>query len=200
MRKIIVTTTITLDGVMQGPGAPKEDTSGDFKYGGWAAAYGDDIFDKEFAKELIPSDYLLGSRTYDIFVAFWPEHADIWPGISDGTKYVVSDSPKELGWQNSKLITGDNILGQIKELKNSEGADLQVWGSSQLVQLLLKNDLIDEVWLKIIPITLGSGKKLFGEGTIPVAFKLTDSTVTPSGVIMTRYARNGEVKTGTVGA
>ncbi len=198
MRKIIVTTTISLDGVMQGPGGSKEDTSNDFKLGGWAGSFGDDVFSEEFAKELAPSDYLLGSRTYDIFVSYWPEHADWWPGIGDGMKYVVSDSPKKLTWKNEKLITGDNILAQIKELKESDGADLQVWGSSVLVQLLLENDLVDELWLKIIPVTLGSGKKLFGEGTKPAAFKLTHSTVTPNGVTMNHYARNGEVQISTI--
>lgn len=198
MRKIIVTTTISLDGVMQGPGGPKEDTSGGFKYGGWAGSFGDDVFNEEFAKELAPSDYLLGSRTYDIFAGYWPKHADWWPGIGDGMKYVVSDSPKELTWKNEKLITGDDILGQIKELKESEGADLQVWGSGQLVQLLLENDLVDELWLKFIPVTLGTGKKLFGEGTRPAAFKLTHGVITPNGVTMNHYARNGDIKLSTI--
>ena len=198
MRKIIVTTTISLDGVMQGPGGPGEDTSNDFKLGGWAGPFGDETFGTELAKELAPKEYLLGSRTYDIFVGYWPKHASYWPGINDGMKYVVSDSPKELTWKNEKLITGDDILGQIKELKASDGPDLQVWGSGQLVQLLLENDLVDELWLKFIPVVLGSGKKLFGDGAIPVAFKLTRSVVTPNGVIMAYYARNGEVKTETI--
>jgi dihydrofolate reductase len=198
MRKIIVTTTISLDGVMQGPGGPKEDTSNGFKYGGWAGAFGDETFGKEFAKELAQTDYLLGSRTYDIFAGYWPEHAEFWPGINEGMKYVVSDKPKELTWKNEKLITGDDILGQIKELKESDGADLQVWGSSVLVQLLLENDLVDELWLKIIPVTLGSGKKLFAEGTKPAAFKLTHSVVTPGGVTMNYYARDGEIKIDTI--
>ena len=198
MRKIIVTTTVSLDGVMQGPGGPKEDTSGDFKYGGWAGSFGDDVFNEEFAKELAPSDYLLGSRTYDIFAGYWPQHADWWPGIGDGMKYVVSDGPKKLSWKNEKLITGDNILGQIKELKQSEGADLQVWGSGQIVQLLLENDLVDELWLKFIPVTLGVGKKLFADGTRPAAFKLTYSVVTPNGVTMNHYVRNGEIKLGDI--
>jgi dihydrofolate reductase len=198
MRKIIVTTTLSLDGVMQGPGGPGEDTSNGFKLGGWAGAFGDETFGKEFAKELAQTDYLLGSRTYDIFVNYWPEHADFWPGINEGMKYVVSNTKKELGWKNTQLITGDDILGQIKKLKESEGADLQVWGSGQLVQLLLENDLVDELWLKLIPVTLGEGKKLLGDGTIPAAFKLTHSVVTPSGVIMTYYARNGEIKIDTI--
>jgi dihydrofolate reductase len=196
MRKIIVTTMLTLDGVMQAPGGPEEDASEGFKYGGWSAPYGDDVFDKELAKEMVPSDYLLGRRTYEIFNAFWPKHADIWPAIGNGMKYVVSSTIAESDWENTTFITD---VSEIEKVKNSAGADLQVWGSGQLVQLLLQHDLVDELWLKILPITLGSGKKLFGEGTIPAAFKLTDSTVTPSGVIMTRYARNGEVRTGTVG-
>lgn len=198
MRKIIVTTTISLDGVMQGPGGPKEDTSGDFKYGGWAGSFGDDVFNEEFAKELAQSDYLLGSRTYDIFAGYWPKHADWWPGINNGMKYVVSHGPKKLSWKNEKLITGDNILEQIKELKQSGSTDLQVWGSGQLVQLLLKHDLVDELWLKFIPVTLGTGKKLFADGTQPAAFKLTHSVVTPNGVTMNHYARNGEIKLGDI--
>jgi dihydrofolate reductase len=195
MRKIIVTTTVTLDGVMQGPGGPKEDTSGGFELGGWAGSFGDETFGKEFSKELAPSDYLLGRKTYDIFVDYWPKHADFWPGINDGMKYVVSSTLSESDWKNTTFIKD---LTEIEKLKNSDGADLQVWGSSQLVQELLKHDLVDELWLKFIPVLLGSGKKLFGDGVIPVAFKLTDSTVTPSGVIMTRYARNGKVKTDTI--
>ncbi len=198
MRKIIVTTTISLDGVMQGPGGAEEDTSGGFKYGGWAGSFGDDVFNEEFAKELAPSDYLLGKTTYDIFAGYWPQHADWWPGIGDGMKYVVSDKEVDLGWKNTQLITGDDILGQIKKVKESEGADLQVWGSGQLVQLLLKNDLVDELWLKIIPVTLGPGKRLFGDGTMPVAFKLIHSTVTPGGVTMNRYARDGDIKLSTI--
>ena len=198
MRKIIVTTTLSLDGVMQGPGGPKEDTSGDFKYGGWAGSFGDDVFNEEFAKELAPSDYLLGYKTYQIFAGYWPQHAEYWPGIGEGMKYVVSDRPTDLGWKNTQLITGDDIAGQIKKIKESEGADLQVWGSSQLVQLLLQNDLVDEIWLKIVPVTLGKGKRLFGEGTLPVAFKMIQSVVTPNGVTMNRYARNGDIKRGTI--
>jgi len=198
MRNIIVTTTISLDGVMQGPGGPKEDTSNGFQLGGWAGSFGDDVFNEEFAKELAPSDYLLGYKTYEIFAGYWPQHPEFWPAIGNGMKYVVSDRQTELGWKNTQLITGDGILGQIKKIKESEGADLQVWGSSVLVQLLLENDLVDELWLKIIPVTLGEGKRLFGEGTKPAAFKLTHSTVTPNGVTMNRYARNGDIKLSTI--
>jgi dihydrofolate reductase len=197
MRKIIVTTTITLDGVMQGPGTPKEDTSGGFKYGGWSEPYGDEVFGKAFAKELEPTDYLLGRKTFEIFEGYWPKHADFWSGINDGTKYVFSKTMTKSDWKNTVFIKD---LADIKKVKASEGSDIQVWGSSQLVQLLLKHDLVDELWLKIIPVVLGAGKKLFGDDAIPVAFTLTESTVTPSGVIMTYYKRTGEVKTGTIKA
>ena len=197
MRKIIVLSMITLDGVMQAPGGPKEDTSGGFKYGGWVAPYGDEVYGKVVEKELKPADYLLGRKTFEIWEAYWPEHADFWPGINDGTKYVLSKTRKKSDWKNSVFLKS---LADIKKLKNSKGSDIQVWGSSKLIQLLLKNDLVDELWLKIHPLTLGKGKKLFDNGTIPAAFTLTESTVTPSGVIIANYKRAGKVKTGTVGA
>jgi dihydrofolate reductase len=198
MRKIIVTEMITLDGVMQGPGGVKEDTSEGFEYSGWAAPYGDEVGGKLVQKELQqPADYLLGRKTFDIWAAFWPKHADIWPGINDGTKYVMSKTMKKSDWKNTVFIES---LEDIKKLKNSEGSDIQVWGSSKLVQLLLKNDLVDELLLKIYPLTLGTGKKLLDDGTIPAAFTLIESTVTPSGVIFASYKRAGEVTTGTVGA
>jgi dihydrofolate reductase len=198
MRKIIVLSMISLDGVMQAPGAPEEDTSEGFKYGGWVAPYGDEVGGKVVQKELSqPADYILGRKTFDIWASFWPKHADIWPGINEGTKYVMSRTKKKSDWKNTVFI---DSLEDIKKLKNSEGADIQVWGSSKLVQLLLKNDLVDELWLKIYPLTLGKGKKLFDNGTIPAAFTLTESLVTPTGVIIAYYKRDGEVKTGTVGA
>lgn len=200
MRKIVVLSFITLDGVMQAPGGPEEDTSGGFKYGGWTAPYfTDETAGEQMAKQMEPADLLLGKKTYDMFAEYWPKHAAMWPGINDVTKYVVSDAPMELPWQNSKLITGDNVVEQLKELKNSDGSMLQVHGSGNLAQTLFKNDLVDELWLKFFPITLGSGKRLFAEGTIPAAFTLTDSAVTPSGVIFANYKRAGDVKTGTVG-
>jgi dihydrofolate reductase len=198
MRKIIVTEMITLDGVMQGPGGAKEDTSEGFEYSGWSAPYGDEVGSKLVQKELQqPADYLLGRKTFDIWASFWPKHADIWPGINDGTKYVMSKTMKKSDWKNTVFIES---LEDIKKLKNSEGSDIQVWGSSKLVQLLLKNDLVDELLLKIYPLTLGTGKKLLDDGTIPAAFTLIESTVTPSGVIFASYKRAGEVTTGTVGA
>ncbi len=189
---------ITLDGVMQAPGGPGEDSSGGFKYEGWSAPYGDEAGLKVVQKELAqPAEYLLGRKTFDIWASFWPDHADFWPGINEGTKYVMSKTLKKTDWKNTVFIES---LEDIKKLKNSEGPVIQVWGSSQLVQLLLKNDLVDELWLKIYPLTLGTGKKLFDDGTIPAAFKLTESLATPTGVIIAYYKRAGEVKTGTIGA
>jgi dihydrofolate reductase len=204
MRKIIVLTMVTLDGVMQAPGGPKEDTSEGFKYGGWTEPYGDEVYGKVVQKELKPSDYLLGRKTFEIWADYWPEHGNFWPGINEGTKYVFSKSmkksdPKVTGWKNSLVIKN---LADIKKLKNSPakgGADIQVWGSGKLIQLLLKNDLVDELRLKIHPLTLGKGKKLFDNGTIPAAFTLMESIVTSKGVIIAHYNRAGKVKTGTVG-
>ncbi|OOV45251.1 dihydrofolate reductase [Leptospira kirschneri serovar Pomona] len=196
MRKIIVSSFITLDGVMQAPGGPEEDTSGGFKFGGWTAPYHDEVSGKVMEKQMKPADYLLGRKTFEIFASYWPEHADFWPGINDGTKYVMSKTMKKSDWKNSVFLES---LADIEKLKNSEGSDIQVWGSGELIQLLLKNDLVDELWLKIFPVTLDTGKRLFGDGTIPAAFTLIEGSVTPSGVIIANYKRAGEVKTGTVG-
>jgi dihydrofolate reductase len=202
MRKIIVLSMISLDGVMQAPGGPEEDRSGGFKYGGWTEPYGDEVYGKVVQEELKPADYLLGRKTFEIWARYWPEHGDFWPGINEGMKYVFSKNlkktdPKVTGWKNSIVI---RTVADIKKLKKSKGGDIQVWGSSQLIQLLLKNDLADELKLKIHPLTLGKGKKLFDKGTIPAAFKLTDSIVTPKGVIVANYKRSGKLTTGTVGA
>lgn len=200
MRKIIVLSMITLDGVMQAPGAPEEDTSGNFKYGGWVAPYGDEVSGKVMEKLMKPSDLLLGRKTFEIWENYWPQHESGWPGINDVTKYVLSTTRKNSDWKNSIFL---NSLSEIENLKTSSApaaTDIQVWGSSKLIQLLLKNDLVDELWLMIHPLTLGKGKKLFEDGPIPAAFKLAESTVTPSGVIITNYTRAGEVKTGTVGS
>ena len=197
MRKIIVLSFITLDGVMQAPGGPDEDTSGGFKYGGWAASYGDDVFGKVLEKQMQPADLLLGRKTFQIFASYWPEHENGWPGINEVTKYVMSRTMEKSDWENSIFLKN---LTDIKKLKNSKGSDIKVWGSSELIQFLLKNDLVDELWLKIFPLVLGKGKKLFDNGTIPAAFKLIESTVTPSGVIIVNYKRAGQVKTGTIGS
>jgi dihydrofolate reductase len=196
MRKIIVLSFITLDGVMQAPGGPGEDTSGGFKYGGWTASYFDEVAGKFMQKQMKSADLLLGRKTFEIFASYWPEHADYWPGINDVTKYVISKTMNKSDWNNSVFLKN---LADIEKLKNSNGSDIQVHGSGELIQLLLKNDLVDELWLKFHPVTLGKGKKLFDNGTIPVAFTLTESSVTPSGVIFANYMRAGKVKTGTVG-
>ena len=197
MRKIIVLEFMSLDGVIQAPGGRKEDTSGGFKYGGWTAPYGDKVFAKVLEKQMKPADLLLGRLTFEIWANHWPKHANAWPGINDVTKYVLSKTLKRSDWKNSVFLKS---LGDIKKLKKSKGGDIKIWGSSKLVQLLLKNDLVDELWLKIYPLTLGKGKKLFDTGTIPAAFTLIETTVTPSGVIFANYKRAGKVKTGTVGA
>lgn len=200
MRKIIVLSFITLDGVMQAPGGPDEDTSGGFKYGGWVAPYfyeADEEAGEFMAKQMKSADLLLGKKTFAIFASYWPEHADMWPGINDVTKYVMSNTMTKSEWENSEFIKS---VEDIKKLKSSEGSDIQVHGSGNLIHTLLKYDLVDELWLKTFPITLGMGKRLFGDGTIPGAFTLIDSLVTSNGVIFANYKRAGEVKTGTVGA
>ena len=188
---------ITLDGVIQGPGGPKEDTSGGFKYGGWTVSYGDELFGKIMAEELKPAEYLLGRETFEIFEPYWPRHADFWPGINDGAKYVLSQTRERSDWKNTVFLKSAE---DIKKLKDTEGADIQVWGSSKLIQLLLKHDLVDELRLKIYPVILGQGKRLFDNGAIPAAFTLTESHITSKGVIIANYKRAGEVVTGDVGA
>jgi dihydrofolate reductase len=200
MRKIIVQEFITLDGVMQAPGGPEEDTSNGFRYGGWTAPYfteADQEASELMQKWLKPTDLLLGRKTFDIFAAYWPSHADIWPGIMDVTKYCVSTTLEKSDWRNSVFLKTDE---DIKKLKESGDADLQVIGSGKLCQTLFKHDLVDELRLMIFPITLGTGKRLFEEGTIPAAFTMEESLVTKNGVIFASYKRAGEVKTGTVGA
>jgi len=202
VRKIIVLEFVSLDGVMQAPGGPKEDISGGFKYGGWTAPYFDEFSGKvmEDQMSLERSELLLGRKTYDIFAGYWPHNSAGWPGINEVKKYVAShDSSLKLDWENSVLLSG-NITENVKKLKSEDGPDLHVWGSGNLIQTLLKHDLVDELWLKIFPITLGPGKRLFAEGTIPAAFKLTDSKVSPLGVIVANYKRAGVVKTGSLGA
>lgn len=198
MRKIIVLTFITLDGVMQAPGGPEEDTSGGFKYGGWLVPYFDEALGKTMGEQMSkPSDLLLGRKTFEIFASYWPEHEDDWPGINSKKKYVVSNTLDKHEWSKSVFLKN---VDEIKKLKEQDGPDLQVHGSSNLIQTLLKHDLVDEFWLKIFPITLGKGKRLFEEGSIPAAFTLTESKTTPSGVIIALYKRAGDVKTGTVGS
>ena len=196
MRQLIVLSFITLDGVMQAPGGPEEDPSGGFKYGGWTVPYFDDFLGKIMGEQMSkPFDLLLGRKTFEIFASYWPHHEDEWPGINDATKYVVSNMLTTYEWQKSVFLKG-NVVDEIKKLKQQDGPDLQVHGSGNLIQTLLQHDLVDELWLKIFPITLGVGKRLFAEGTIPAAFTLTESKTSPSGVIIASYKRAGEVKTG----
>ncbi|HEY0355400.1 MAG TPA: dihydrofolate reductase family protein [Flavisolibacter sp.] len=199
MRKIIVLSFITLDGVMQAPGRPDEDRSDGFQYGGWTAPYfaeADEAAGEFMEKQMQPADLLLGRKTFEIFESYWPEHAHYWPGINEVTKYVMSHTRHASGWQNSKFLES---MDDIKTLRNSEGSNIQVHGSGNLVQSLLRLDLVDELWLKIFPLTLGQGKRLFDDGTIASAFTLADSLVAPNGVIFANYKRSGEVRTGVVG-
>ena len=191
MRKIIVTTNVTLDGVMQGPHGSDEDTTGAFKYAGWTAPNADAISGKAVQKEMSQTaDYLLGRKTFEIFASFWPLHASMWPGINDGTKYVLSKTIKNSDWKNTVFLES---LEDIEQVKSSEGPDIQVWGSSELTHLLLENGLVDELHLRIFPTIPGKGKKLFDNGTIPTAFTLTENVVTTKGVIIVHYKRAGEV-------
>jgi len=198
MRKIIVLTFVTLDGVMQAPGGPEEDTSDDFKYGGWLVPHFDDVLGQAMGEQMgRPFDLLLGRKTYELFASYWPHHVEEGPGINQATKYVASHSPMQFTWERSVLLQGD-VVDEIKKLKAQDGPDLQVHGSANLIQTLLQHDLVDELWLKIFPITLGTGKRLFGEGTMPAAFTLREATTTPRGVIVASYKRAGEVQTGSV--
>jgi dihydrofolate reductase len=197
MRKLIVLTFMTLDGVMQAPGGPEEDTSGGFTFGGWSVGYFDDVVGQAMAEQMgHPFDLLLGRRTFDIFATFWPKVTDeTGRGINSATKYVVSHRPVNLDWKTTVLITGD-VVDKIKKLKAEDGPELQVHGSGDLIQTLLKNDLVDELWLKTFPVVLGTGKRLFARGSIPAGFTLLRSTVSPSGVVIGTYARAGQVKIG----
>ena len=196
MRKIIVLSFITLDGVMQAPGGPQEDTDGGFKYGGWVVPHFDEQLGQIMHEQMTkPLDLLLGRRTYEIFASYWPTHESEWPGINSATKYVVSSTSTNSLWDNTVFIK-DNVVEAIRRLKQQDGPDLQVHGSGNLIQTLLAHDLVDEFWLKIFPVTLGTGKRLFDKGTIPASYTLIESTSTPSGVIIATLKRAGDVKTG----
>lgn len=196
MRKIIVLSFITLDGVMQGPGGPTEDTSGDFTYGGWTVPYFDDFLGQIMGEQMgQPFDLLLGRKTFEIFAAYWPDHPEEGSGINRATKYVVSNTLTKHTWEKSVFIGGD-VGAQIQRLKEQDGPDLQVHGSSHLIQTLLKHDLVDEFWLKIFPVTLGTGKRLFGQGTIPGSFTLAECASSPAGVMIATLRRAGDVQTG----
>lgn len=196
MRKIIVLTFLSLDGVMQGPGGPSEDTSGNFTHGGWSVPYFDEFVGTTMAEQMSqPFDLLLGRKTFEIFASYWPDHRDEGPEINRATKYVVSNTLTQHPWEKSVFIAGDAVE-EIKRLKEQDGPDLQVHGSSHLIQTLLRHDLVDELWLKIFPVTIGTGKRLFAEGTVPTAFTLVESKTSPSGVVVATLRRAGELKTG----
>jgi len=196
MRKIIVLTFLSLDGVMQGPGGPTEDTSGNFTYGGWTVPYFDEFLGNIMGEQMgQPFDLLLGRKTFEIFASYWPQHVEEGPEINNATKYVASNTLTSHEWEKSVFLSG-NVADEIKKLKAQDGLDLQVHGSAELIQTLLEHDLVDEFWLKIFPVTLGTGKRMFDQGTIPAAFALVDSKTSPSGVIIATLKRAGEVKTG----
>jgi dihydrofolate reductase len=196
MRKIIVLSMISLDGVLQAPGDPQEDPTGGFRYGGWSVPYVDDFVGRTMGEqESGSSDFLLGRKTFEIFASYWPQHAEDWPGVNQATKYVVSNTLTGHEWGPSVFIKG-NVVDEIKQLKRQEAPDLHVYGSGNLIQTLLKQDLVDEFWLRIFPITLGPGKRLFAEGTLPAAFSLQETKASPTGVIIASYKRAGEVQTG----
>ena len=196
MRKVIVLEFMSLDGVIQAGGGPEEDTSGGFAYGGWQVPFSDDVIDSVMNKQMnLPFDLLLGRKTFEIWEPYWPKHVDIWPGASTATKYVVSNTMTSSEWQPSVFLGGD-IAEKVRQLKQQSGPDLHVYGSANLVQTLMKHDLVDEFWLKIYPLTLGSGKRLFADGTTPASFKVTESQISPNGIVIVNYQRAGEVKTG----
>jgi dihydrofolate reductase len=198
MRKLIVSTFLTLDGVMQAPGGPEEDDSGGFAYGGWSVNYWDDQMGQIMGDAMsVPFDLVLGRRTYDIFAAYWPnapEQAGAKP-LNDATKYVASRNRPTLDWERSVLIEGDAAEG-IAKLKQEDGPELQVHGSGNLIQTLMRRNLVDEYRLWVFPLVIGSGKRLFADGTIPAGLKLVDSKVSSTGVMIGTYVPAGEIVTG----
>ena len=189
MRKIIVLEHISLDGVIQAPGGPDEDRSGGFAHGGWIAGYSDESLGTALRRQMnMPFDLLLGRTTFEIWEPYWPQHADVWPNVNTATKYVASNTRTSSNWQPSMFLNGD-IAGKVAKIKQQQGTDIHVWGSGNLIQTLIKHDLVDVFWLMMYPITLGAGKRLFADGTIPTAFKVTESKVTSEGVIVVNYER-----------
>lgn len=190
MRKVIVLEHISLDGVIQAPGGKDEDTSGGFTHGGWIASYSDAILGKALREQMNNSfDLLLGRKTFEIWEPYWPQHGDVWPNVNLATKYVASNTRTASDWKSSVFLGGD-VAGEVGKLKQQDGLDLHVWGSGNLLQTLIKHDLVDTFWLMIYPTTLGSGKRLFADGTIPLKFKVTESVVGTSGVIVVNYERD----------
>jgi dihydrofolate reductase len=198
MRKIITTTFVSLDGVMQAPGGPEEDPTNGFKWGGWTFSYGDEMIEHAIGGFMSqPFDLLLGRRTYEIFAAYWPyeKSGPVADSFNSTAKYVVSHNNIDLTWKNSNLVTGD-VVGELRKLKKQDGNDLWVYGSGNLIQTLLKNELIDKMYMWIYPITFGRGKKLFEEGILAKAWKLTDSKTSSTGIIGASYEPAGEIKPG----
>ena len=198
MRKVIVLEHISLDGVIQAPGGPDEDPSGDFAYGGWIAPYADAMLSTALRRQMHkPFNLLLGRKTYAIWAPYWPQHGDAWPGVNAATKYIASNTLMAGEWQPAIFLSGD-IGEKVAKIKQQPGPDLNVWGSGNLIQTLIKQDLVDVFWLMIYPITLGGGKRLFADGTIPAAFKVTESTVTTKGVLVVNYERAGALTSGRI--
>jgi dihydrofolate reductase len=198
MRKLIVSTFLTLDGVMQAPGGPGEDDSGGFAYGGWSVNYWDEHMGQVMGEATsAPFDLVLGRKTYDIFAAYWPHAPEEAGGkpFNDATKYVASRGNPTLEWSNSVLIEGDAADG-IAALKKTDGPELQVHGSGNLIQTLLRHNLADQYRLWVFPLVIGSGKRLFAEGTVPAGLKLVDSKTSTTGVVMGTYEPAGEIVTG----
>jgi len=190
MRKIIVLEHISLDGVVQAPGAKNEDPSGSFVYGGWISPYSDPVLTEALKGQMNkPFDLLLGRKTFEIWETYWPQNVNLWPEVNSATKYVASNSRTASQWDPSVFL-GENLPQKISEIKKQNGLDLHVWGSANLIQTLIRHDLVDVFWLMIYPITLGHGKRLFAEGTVPTAFTVSQSAITPKGVIVVRYERN----------
>jgi len=194
MRKVNVLEFVSLDGVIQAPGGPEEDTSGGFECGGWISPHSDTVSSTAITNQMtMPFDLLLGRKTFDIWAQFWPQHNDIWPAVNTATKYVASNTMTSHEWQPSVFLNSD-IAEKIAKIKQQEGPNLHVYGSANLIQTLLKHNLVDAFWLNIFFITLGSGKRLFADGTMPAAFKVTESTVTSKGVIIVNYERTGGIR------
>ena len=181
---------------MQGPGGPTEDPSGDFTLGGWTVPYFDEFLGQVMTEQMgQPFDLLLGRKTFEIFASYWPFHEEEGAGINNATKYVVSNTLTSHEWKKSVFVSG-KVPEEIQKLKLDEGPDLQVHGSGNLIQTLMTHDLVDEFWLKIFPVTLGMGKRLFAQGTIPAAYTLVDSKTSPSGVMVATFRRAGDIQTG----
>jgi dihydrofolate reductase len=198
MRTLVVNTFVTLDGVMQAPGGPEEDPTGDFTHGGWSAGYWDEAMGARMGELMgAPFDLLLGRKTYEIFAAHWP-HVPDQPGaeeLNSARKYVASRTLDRVEWNNSTLLEGD-AAEAVAKVKQEEGPEIQVHGSSDLIQTLLEHDLIDEFRLMIFPVVLGTGKRIFGDGAPPAGLELADSATSSTGVVMATYKRAGDIRYG----